>query len=485
MNILLIHSIDDIISPSRPLRSLAQMQFGISYISSVLKDRDHDTKLIVLSRMLGENNIKTIDRTIAKFSPKLICFTAVYTEYRLIKNLAKYIKNRYPHIFLLAGGPHVSLNPGECITDDFDALCIGEGEYPTLELVSQLEKDRQPSGILNLWIRHGSLIEKNPTRAFLQDLNNLPFPDRQMWEEWIEEAPDSVTAVLLGRGCPFSCSYCSNHGLRNLAGGPYVRFRSPHNITEEIKRITTQSPGKTNIYLEVETIGANQEWAHELCSQLEYLNTTLKQPIAYSTNLRITPNLDMESLFIDLKKSNFTMVKIGLESGSERVRREILKRNYSNDDIMKTVSLARKYGLKVFFYNLIGIPGETLNDFKETIRINRICLPNVSIPHVFFPYPGTELYSLCKKLKLLPKVLDTALERCKATLDLPGFSNKQIQQSYVWFDYDVYKGHKPMHKILLKVLVSKLISHTFLHKIYRGLTYTDFFRQFRKIIRLS
>ena len=485
MNILFVHSIDDILSPSRPLRSPAQMQFGISYISSVLKECGHHTKLIVLSRMLGKNNIKIIDKSIAKFSPRLICFTAVYTEYRLIKNLAKYIKNQYPHIFLLAGGPHVSLNPGECITDGFDALCVGEGEYPTLELVSQLEKGRQPADIPNLWINHGSLIEKNHPRTFLRDLDSLPFPDRQMWEEWIEEVPDSVTAVLLGRGCPFSCSYCCNHSLRNLAGGSYVRFRSPRNVVEEIKGITSQSPGGKNIYLEVETIGADKEWTLELCSQLEYLNTTLTHPIAYSTNLRITPNLKIEYLFAAFKKSNFTMVKIGLESGSERIRREILQRNYSNKDIIDAVSLARKYGLKVFFYNLIGIPGETLSDFKETIRINRICMPEVSIPHVFFPYPGTELYDLCKDLKLLPKVLDTDLERCKATLDLKGFSKKQIQDSYIWFHYDVYKGHKPMHKILFKVLVSKLISNTFLHNIYRRFTYLTLFKQFRKIIRLS
>lgn len=485
MNILLVYSIDDMLSPSRPLRSPAQMQFGISYISSVLKKYGHNTKLIVLSRMLDKNNIKIIDKTIAEFSPRLICFTAVYTEYHLIKNLAKYIKNQYPHIFLLAGGPHVSLNPGECINDGFDALCVGEGEYPTLELVSQLEKGGQPAGIQNLWINRGSLIEKNPPRAFLQDLDSLPFPDRQIWERWIEEVPDSVTAVLLGRGCPFSCSYCCNHSLRNLAGGSYVRFRSTRNIVEEIKEIISQSPKEKNIYLEVETIGADKEWTIELCSQLEYLNTTLKQPIAYSTNLRITPNLKIEYLFNALKKSNFTMIKIGLESGSERIRREILKRNYSNKDIIDAVSLARKYGLKVFFYNLIGIPGETLNDFKETIRINRICMPDISIPHVFFPYPGTELYDLCQDLKLLPKVLDTDLERCKATLDLNGFSKKQIQDSYIWFDYDVYKGHKPMYKILFKVLISNLISNTFLHNIYRRLTYLTFFRQFRKIIRLS
>lgn len=461
------------------------MQFGISYISSILKKNGHVTKLIVLSRMLGKRNIKIIDECVKKYRPQLICFTAVYTEFGLIKFMAKYIKNRYPEIFLLAGGPHVSLNPHEAIKGNFDALCVGEGEYPTLELVSQLEKGKQPCGIANFWIKHGLTIEQNPPRLFLQNLDSLPFPDREMWQELIEEAPNSTTAVLLGRGCPFNCSYCCNASLRNLAEGSYVRFRSPGNIAKEIKDIASQSPAKTKIYLEVETIGTNKEWALELCLELERLNASLKQPLTYSTNLRITPNIDLNSLFAAFKKSNFSMVKIGLESGSERIRREILKRNYSNQDIINTVSLARKYDLKVFFYNLIGIPGETLNDFKETIKINRQCLPDITIPHVFFPYPGTELYSLCEHLKLLPNVSDTSLERCKATLSLPGFSKKQIQNSYVWFEYNVYKGRKPMHKILLKVLVSKLISNTLLHGIYRKITYLTFVKQLRKRIRLT
>ena len=484
MNILFVHSEDDILSPSKPLRSPDQMQFGISYISSVLKKHDHNTKLIILSRMLGKRNIEVINEHIERLKPRLICFTAVYTEYYFIRDMAEYIKNRYPHIFLLAGGPHISLNPQEAISDAFDALCIGEGEYPTLELVSQLEKNIHPSGIPNLWIKHGSEVERNSPRPFIQNLDNLPFPDREMWQEWIEEVPDAVIAVLLGRGCPFHCSYCCNHSLRKLAEGSYVRFRSPDNIIKEIKNITASFPEKTNIYLEVETIGINKSWISELCLKLQHLNSTLKQPLSYSTNLRITPNLDFASLFAELKKSNFTLLKIGLESGSERVRRKILKRHYSNQDIINATALAKKYSIKVLFYNLVGIPEETLNDFKETIRINRICQPHISMAAIFFPYPGTELYHLCEKQGLLPQKLDTDLERCKAMLDLPGFSKKQIQKSYTWFDYDVYKGRKPLPKILFKVLISRLRSNSFLHRIYRQLTYLSVFKWLRKIIRL-
>ncbi|MFC1576149.1 B12-binding domain-containing radical SAM protein [Candidatus Omnitrophota bacterium] len=481
MNVLFVTSVDDIFLPSKPLRTPEQMQFGISYISSVLKKHNHYTRLLVLSRLLGGKNQKSADDCIKKFNPKLICFTTVSTEYEFISRIAEYIKTHYPDIYLIIGGPHVSLNPEETIQDNFDALCIGEGEYPTLELVSQLEEGKVSSGISNLWVKRASGVEKNPTRPFLQDLDSLPFPDREMWQEWIEEKAGSRYPVLLGRGCPFQCTYCCNHALSRIAGGPYVRLRSHDNILAEIKEIMNKFPTKRHIYLEVETIGANKNWALELCSRLERFNATLEKPLSFGTNLRITPNVDFESLFAAFEKSNFKVINIGVESGSERVRRDILKRNYSNQDIINAVKAARKHNLKINFYNLMGIPGETREDFRETVKINRLCLPDMSYTHIFFPYPGTELYRTCKKEGLLEEGVDTELERCKAVLDLPGFRRGEIQKDFIWFDYYVYKGYKPIREILPKVLVSKLRSNSHLHSLYRRLTYSAFFRGLKNL----
>jgi len=198
--------------------------------------------------------------------------------------------------------------------------------------------------------------------------------------------------------------------------------------------------------------------------------------------LRVTPKLDLDILFSAFRKSNLLTVNIGVESGSERVRREILKRDYSNRDVIKAVTLTRKHGLKVYFYNLIGVPGETLADFKETIKLNRKCLPERTFNHIFFPYPGTELYSVCREKGLLPEKIDTELERCKATLDLPGFSKKQIQNSFVWFDYGVYKGRRPLSEILPKVLVSSFRSNTILHFFYRRLSYSSLFKWLKHVL---
>lgn len=483
MNILFVYSLDNIVTSARPLSSQLEINFGISYISSFLKERGHYTKLVVLSRLLGRKNKHIIDKYLKSFSPKLICFTAVATQYPFIKDIAKYIKDNYPDIYLLAGGAHVSLNPQEAILDDFDALCIGEGENPTFELVSQLAEGIFPSNISNLWIKHRLEIEKNSSRPFLQNLDSLPFPDREMWQEWILKGSLLESSILLGRGCPFQCAYCSNHALRKLGDGEYVRNRSVDNIVEELKEVLGRFPQTREIYLEVETISINKKWCIELCSALQHLNATLSRPLSFEANLRITPNAYLESVFFEFKKSNFTFLNIGLESGSERVRYEILKRNYSNQDVINTVKLARKYGLKINFYNLIGIPGETADDFKETVKINRICLPDRLSTSIFFPYPGTDLYALCKRQGLLKEPLDTLRERSRAVLDYPGFTKKQIDKSYIWFDYYVYRGSRALYKILIQVIRIKLLSNYYLDTFARRLG-NSFLKPLKKYTQL-
>jgi anaerobic magnesium-protoporphyrin IX monomethyl ester cyclase len=484
MNILFITSLADSQSLAKPFQTPEYIQFGISYISAFLKSHGHKTELIVLSSNFSvKENRKIVHDHLKDFNPGLICFTSVTTEYSFITGIAKYIRSLYPDMYLLIGGCHVSLNPDGILQDGYDALCLGEGEYPTLELVSMLAKGESPSGISNLWINHESGVEKNALRPFIEDIDRLPFPDRDMWNDWIENRVGSKFSLLLGRGCPFQCTYCSNHALKKLTSGSYVRFRSPDNVIAELKELIAVHPEQKEIYFEVETIAINRKWALEFLSKLEAFNASLPRPLSFGTNLRITPNADLEWLFKELKRCNFRYLQIGIESGSERVRKEILKRNYSNKDIIKTAELARKYGLRIAFFNLIGVPGETVEDFKETVRVNRTCLPDWNYTSIFFPYPGTDLYFKCRERGLLTKNVHTSAERAEATLDFPEFSRKQIQKSYIWFDYYVYKGHKPMYTLLLRVFRSKLRSKPFLNSLYRKVTGLVFFRSIEKYLK--
>jgi radical SAM superfamily enzyme YgiQ (UPF0313 family) len=470
MKILFVYSVADIESPDKPLSQPEEINFGLSYISAVLKERGHETGLVVLSRALGERNAGRLDKAIAAFQPALICLGAVSTEYPFIVEQAKYLESKYPAIYQLIGGSHVSLNPDRVLDEAFDALCIGEGEFPTLELVEQLEQGRQPSHIPNLWIKHGTAIEKNQTRPFIADLDVFPFPDRAMWQEWISAEADSRYSVLLGRGCPFNCTYCSNHALRQLTNGRYVRFRSPANILAEIKDLAGQLGARPEIYLEVETFAVDKDWARQLFAGLKQLNAALPTPVAFGANIRVTPGADFSELFQACQEANFRFINIGLESGSDRVRREVLKRYYSNDDIIRTVKLARQHDLQVALFNMIGLPTETLADWQETIKVNRECQPDWHLTSIFYPYPGTELYDICRQRGLLPDNNPGLNERVQSVLDLPGFSKKQIEKSFVWFDWQVYRGFRPWYKILMKVALNKLRTKPKLHYRFRKLT---------------
>ena len=142
----------------KPLENFWEINTGISIISAVLKQHGHETKLAVLTR---KTPLSFFDKIIEDFRPDIMAYSAVASEFDFINNIAIYAGNKYPEIFRIIGGVHVSIFPEESILENFEALCVGEGEYPSLELVQSLEKRTNPSGIRNLWIKtQGNKIEK-------------------------------------------------------------------------------------------------------------------------------------------------------------------------------------------------------------------------------------------------------------------------------------------------------------------------------------
>jgi len=289
-----------------------------------------------------------------------------------------------------------------------------------------------------------------------------------MWKEYIDYNPDleNNITVLLGRGCPYSCTYCCNHALKKITDGNYVRFRSPRKIIEEIQLVHEEYPLENRLYLEVESFNVNNEWAIEVCNEIEKYNGSRDIPLSFGLNIRITPNANFDILFEACRRANILDLNIGIESGSERVRKDILKRNYSNFDVINTINSVKKYGLSYNFFIMIGIPGETIEDFEETIKICRIYQPKKIFLSIFYPYPGTDLYKLCEKMNFLQDKIDINIEeRKQATLKLPDFNKIQIQRSYIWFNYNVYKGYKSKINLIKEVIEKFLRFNSFFNLI--------------------
>jgi radical SAM superfamily enzyme YgiQ (UPF0313 family) len=287
-------------------------------------------------------------------------------------------------------------------------------------------------------------------------------------------------SVLAGRGCPNRCSYCSNHALRAAGHGKYVRFRSPAGLVREVEQIVANYSGVKSIYFEIETLAGVRTYPNEICSALEEFIARTGSTVLFGTNL--APNkhiLADPELPTRLKRAHFSFVNLGLESGSERIRHDVLRRPpYTNTDLVRFCETVRAAGLELQLYVMLGIPGETLADYDETIELTRSCRPSNVLCSIFYPYPGTDLHETCKKLGLVHDDLDarphaSTLERCRATLDLPEFPKWRIQLEYLLFPYRAFKGKKSSATIAANTARALLGSSPGLIRLYRKLTASD------------
>lgn len=436
MKVLFVYSVSESLSPPhKPIAEFIEISFSVAYLSAAVRRAGHEPSLVVL-RHGGFK--KQMARALEKEQPDMVCYTAVATEYTFVENIAKWVQEQRPGIYQVVGGTHPTLCPDECITGPFQAVCVGEGEAALSDLADALGRGEEPAEIGGLWFqREGEEPEKNDAREFEQGLDELAVPDRLVWRDWIED-PRKHT-ILIARGCPFPCTYCSNRALSKVAEGKFVRFRSIDSVIAELEQICEEFPETEYCYFEVETITSNRKWAFEFAEKLEEYNAKREKSgekkLEFATNYRTHPKVRFPDFFAALKKANFSYLRIGIESGSERIRRDILKRYESNEDLLNTFEDVQNNGMKVFAYNLVGIPGETPEDFMETVRINREPVIARSYIGIFFPYPGTELATVCKERGIvIPKLADCA-ERFRARLGLPEFPDREVERYFRDFQY--------------------------------------------------
>lgn len=487
MKIACVYTVESFADVEKPLSSAREIPFGISIIATVLKKAGHDVQLFVFSPKSSYREI--LEKHLLAQSPELLCLTAVSTQFHFVRKIAELAKEINPSIFTILGGHHASLDAENVIkTPSLDAICVGEGDRAVVTLAHLIESGQPITNIPHLHIkRDDNTVEKNEPSPFDQDLDALPYIDRKLWEPWIME-PGAFPSVLLGRGCPFKCTYCANHAMNRLSTGRYVRFRSPESIIGEIEYICGLYPNVKDIYLEVETIGANPTAASDLFLKLEDFNSQRKIPINFGVNFSLTStfmrNEETSRKFLSmLRRSHVTYLNIGLESGSERIRKELLFRpNYTNKELIQFTQMSKEYGINLYWYVLIGVPGETLADYYETVRVCREGQPKQVNLSIFYPYLGTDLCDVALEQGLVTREeLNPTAERARAILDLPGFSSRQIRREYILFWFKVYRGHWSLDRILAGTARSFLAAYPRLYSMVKYLTtHNRVFRSLRQ-----
>jgi anaerobic magnesium-protoporphyrin IX monomethyl ester cyclase len=350
-------------------------------LSSALKAAGHKVELAVAAHQ----DPVAVARA---FRPDLAAYSLITGSQRYYLDLNRQLKAEIPTLFAVFGGPHPTFFPEMVEEEGVDGICRGEGEEALVELVDSLAQGG-PTAVLELdnWsFRHNGQIITNPVRPYIEDLDSLPFPDRALvYERDPVAARSKIKHFLAGRGCPYNCTYCFNHALGELYRGKGRRFRlrSVDNVLDEVLWVREHYPLEFVVFVD-DTFVLSEGWLAEFA---EKYPQRIGLPFFCNTRANLVTSEQVQQL----KEAGCHCVSMGIETGNDRLRNDLLKRQMSREQILEAARLIRDGGLQLTTTNMIGLPTSTLEDDWQTLELNAQVRPSYAHVFIFQPYPRTEL----------------------------------------------------------------------------------------------
>lgn len=370
----------DIRGPVTSLISLGDTRAaGIRAVSALLKDRGWRSNLVVYKSNYAEDDIPTAKEEdlliglLNELGTDIVGISVKTPFFKTAARITKRIKDELD-VLVVWGGSHPTIMPEESITIA-DLICIGEGEYPFLELVEKRAKGEPVDDIMNLWSRQKDTVTRNDIRDLLQkeDLDLLPYLDcggegkyRIDNNSLVREDPLTQTLEyypMASRGCPFSCSYCINGTLKDIykGHGRFVRCRSPENVVSELVDIKKRFPMVKRFRFQDEVFPWNMEWIKKFCSDY---SKRVDMPFLCTFH----PNTLNDEAVRRLKEAGLMVVGFGMQSPSARVRKEVFHRPETNEKLMQAINILHKHAIDGFYDIILDNPFETINDKKEGLE---------------------------------------------------------------------------------------------------------------------
>lgn len=372
---------------------------GIGILSAVLKQAGHEAALLHVTQPVGrEAFLERLRALLPTAGPRLVGFSVTSNQYPFLCEWGSWIKAEWPDAWVIAGGVHPTLVPEETLQQPaVDIVCVGEGEGAIVELAAALEAGRAPAGIRNLWWKQpDGTVEHNPLRP-LVELDTLPFPDREVFDyPNLHHERRGEATMMVSRGCPYRCSYCCNEALREVYRGlgKPTRFRSVPLVIAELRTVLDTYPFVERFVFDDDILPLWRDWFRDLAQAYQ---REIDRPFA--CNLR--PNLVDEEIVGLLQSSGCEEVRFGIESGNDEVRNGLLNRQLTREEIVRAVALCHQAGLKVFSFNIVGFPGETVAQMLDTVKLNAVVRADVTRVTIFFPYQRTKLHEISQAQGLL------------------------------------------------------------------------------------
>lgn len=365
---------------------------GPMYIAASARAHGHQVRLSLGDRFAD------FTAAIEEFQPDLFAFSIMTGSHLWAREMAAELKRHYGKRSIF-GGAHPTFFPEFIHEDGVELLVRGEGEEAMVEVLDHIDAGTDYSAVGNLSSKSSDgRVISNPVRNLRRSLDDYAFPDRNLYHALSGKIDRGVCNVITSRGCPFHCTFCFEDSMRELydGKGKYVRIREIEHVLAELKQIKSSREVRT-IYFADDVFGMSRKWLYEF---LERYRAEIGLPFICLLRADIVA-ADPEYAR-RLAAGGCATVFFGIETGNEKTRNEILKKNLSNDEIRLAAKRLHEVGIRFRTYNIVGLPGENLDDALATLNFNIEIGADYPWCSVFMPFPGTELTRIAFERGYLP-----------------------------------------------------------------------------------
>lgn len=325
--------------------------------------------------------VKIIDAADGSYSPldilniiryehcRLVGITAMTMNIKGAVQLARTLKEGKNEIKIILGGPHLSADHTIIKRYPFfDIGIAGEADITFPKLVKEIiHNSENISGLYEGEIPFN--LDSIPYPSYhLVDFNQ--FKKRGFW----------ANVIMASRGCPYRCTFCSIPAMSKK-----VRFRHPKNIVEEMEKLYRLTKSKYFGFVD-DALTIKKSFVFELCSEMKNLSF---KPV-WDAATRV--NYINDVLLNAMKEAGCSKLFFGIESGSDRIRNDIIKKNVTNEQIKLATQLCWKNGIEPNHFLMLGFPTETMDDIKKTISCPLTFKPNTFNINITQPLPGSPLF---------------------------------------------------------------------------------------------
>jgi len=407
---------------------------GIRLLSAVLEEGGHNAPVLFMKRWANndvhpptETEYKLLENKIEQISPDLIGIGFGTPYLKIVTEITRRIK-RISQSPIVLGGVHPTISPEDCV-DLADYVCIGEGEYPLLDLANALDKGDDPRNIQNLWSKKDKEIIRNSLRPLVQNLDSLPFHKTLNCRSFclesdriVDQNPmfeNAIYRIFASRGCPFNCAFCYNSQYRRIFSGlgKYFRSRSVENLIMEMEAAIKINKKIKRMRFDDDSFVFPKKWIARFVDEYP-------KRVALPFDILLNPNIYDQKQLAKLKSAGLIHVQVGIQSASEKELAIDYNRVGTNEMILDLARTLKNLDIEMTFDVILDNPLSRESEKRAMLDFL------LRLPHPFSLF----LYSLT----IFPKsqIAKTLLKEGLITeKEIEGAATKSFLQFRLTLDY--------------------------------------------------